>query len=215
MWDAEVVRYTGRAGQPGFAAHLAGLPDNGPVWAHATLPEERGLEQWMHGLAGFGRRAWTQAAVATAREIYRDVLARVDPMMGLDLGEGAPSMDGESAGTQVARVEAWLAALSPETAAAVAASIDPTRQLSTWDEDLNPPEDSMWCWYVEVGQLTAMAAQRKDDGDPGQHDAYHWPAAIAGARAAVCALKAIRLPGGSVTADVERLGAAIARAFGG
>jgi hypothetical protein len=184
-------------------------------WAHCLLPEERALEQWMMALAPFGRAAYTRAAAAAARHAYPIVMERGGEMaIECNFQEGAPSMDGEAAGTQVRLVEAWLAAPSDATLAAVKAGIDPSRQLNVWDEDLYPDPSGMWFWFLEVAHLASFAAASAEAWTEGRREeSYTWPAEVCAARAVVCALKAVRAPDGDVAEDARVVGRVIAQAF--
>lgn len=195
----------------GFPAPAAGAES----WEHCLLPEEQAIEQWMLDLARHGRAAFVTAAAAAARYAYPRVM-ELGGDMAIEFGfqEGAESMDGEAAGTQVCRVEAWLATPSDETLEAVKTSIDPSRQLNVWDEDLYPAPDAMWFWFLEVAHLTASAATSSDEWSDGRREeSYTWPAAVCAARAVVCALKAVRTPDGDVGRDAQEIARAIQAAF--
>lgn len=184
-------------------------------WEHCSLPEERALEQWMLALARFGRAAYTRAAAAAARYAYPIVMERGGEMaIECSFQEGAPSMDGAAAGTQVRLVEAWLTAPNDATLAAVKAGIDPSRQLNVWDEDLYPDPSGMWFWFLEVAHLTSCATTSAEEWTQGRREeSYTWPADVCAARAVVCALKAVRAPDGDVAEDARLIGRVIAQAF--
>lgn len=218
-WPNKLLEQTRVAKQPEFHATLLRLAQDAeppqPLWAHSLEPEERGIEVWIHRLAQFGRRAYTTAATAAARYVYPISIQRGGEMAReCGFHEEDLSMDGEPPGMQVKRVETWLTSPSEDTLLAVEDSIDPSRQLNVWDEDLYPANDGMWFWFLEVAQLTALAAtvaEKWSDGDI--EESYTWPAQVCAARAVVCALKTIRVPGGDIASDTRNLTFAIADAF--
>lgn len=205
-----------------LSALIASLADGFPVpaddgvhWEHSILPEERAIEAWMLNLEPFGRSVYAAAAAAVARHAYPVVIERGgDTVIECGILEGAESMDGESAGTQVQRVEAWLASPDETTLAAADASIDPSRQLNVWHEDLNPIPEEMWCWFLEVADLAARAVTHREEWGGGRREeSATWPAPLCAARAAVCALKAIRTPEGDVAVDARTLAGVISAAL--
>lgn len=199
-----------------FPDHLRELAKRADPWVHSVLPVEQGLELWVAELASIGREAMCRAAAAAGRYAYPIAMERGGEMaIESNFHEDAPSQDGEPTGRQIRRVEEWLAAPSNETLTAVEKSIDPSRQLDVWCEDLYPAPDDMWFWFLEVGQLAAFAVTHPEEGDkPDEEDmSYDWPAAVCASRAVVCALKTIRTPTGDVDEDVRAIGRAIARAF--
>lgn len=218
-WPNELLEQIRLATQPESHTYLLRLAQEAtapqPIWEHSIEPEERGLEVWVYQLARFGRRAYTTAAAAAARYAYPVSLERGGEMAReCGFHENSPSMDGEPPGLQLKRVETWLASPSADTLQAVHASIDPSRQLNVWDEDLYPSDDGMWFWFLEVAQLVAYAAtvpEEWSDGDVAE--SYTWPAQVCAARTVVCALKTIRTPGGDIGNDTKNLAFAIADAF--
>ena len=135
-------------------------------------------------------RACIAAALAAAQVALPIVMERGGREAHDVFDADRPSMDGEPAELQLRRVEAWLADPSEQNRAAVERSIDPSRQLNVWDDDLNPPSDAMWWWFLEVGQLAASWGIRIEfvvrDGDRLKElaavaDAHHADAVIVGA----------------------------------
>ena len=165
------------------------------AWEVLQKPEEIALEAAAYERAAEGRHAWVAMAAAAARHAYPIVIERAgEDAMECGFHEDAPSMDGESEGMKIRRVEGWLAAPSPETHAAVVASIDPSRQLEIWEDDLRPPDDSedTWQWFMCVGQLCAQSVAHEAGGTITRADSsYAWPAEVCAVRCVVAAAKAI------------------------
>lgn len=198
----------------GFAAYLRALAEQGgaPAWEHATSPEQRGLERWVHAFAPLGRRTLAQVALGAARWAYPSVVSRAgEDAVAFAIAEEAPSMDGESIGMQLRRVEAWIADPGELSIEALENAFDPTRQLVLWDDDLRPPEDAYdisWHWFMEVGQLCVATCLHSMSPPGSGSEYYHWSALQCAARAVVCCCKAMRMePDGEV--DVAALGRAV------
>ncbi len=186
-----------------------------PLWEHSTLPEERQLEAAIGNLALVDPRACIAAAFAAAQVALPIVIERGGKEAHDEFDADRPSKDGDPAELQLRRVEAWLSDPSEQNLVAVERSIDPSQQLHIWDDDLTPPSDKMWWWFLEVGQLVALSVER---GDAWGYDAetyYDWPSHVCAARAAVCALKAVRAEGGSAADDAKMIERAIVGAFEG
>jgi hypothetical protein len=218
-WPNELLEQTKAAKQPEFHTTLLRLAKDAelpqPLWTYSIEPEERGLEVWVHRLAQSGRRAYTTAAAAAARYVYPISIERGGEMAHeYGFHEDDISMDGEPPGMQVKRVETWLESPTEDNLLAVEISIDPSRQLNVWDDDLYPSDDDMWFWFLEVAHLTALAATAPEEwGDGRVEESYTWPAQVCAARAVVCALKTIRTPDGDIASDTRILASAIADAF--
>ena len=176
-------------------------------WEHSEQVVEKGMEIWIHSLSQFGSKVCLHAASAAGRYAYPFVVERGGEM-ALECGvlEESLSMDGESAGKQLRRVEAWLADATEENRVAVEQSIDPSRQLQVWDEDLYPTDDLMWFWFLEVGQLCAQACICPND-QPHEECAepYTWSRSFLAARAAICASKSIQVPNGDRRQEVAQM----------
>lgn len=217
IWSEDVLKHIHPATENSFANYLSSLviiPQN--CWEHCLFPEEQGLEIWIKQLFQLNPHAAITAAAATARYAYPIMLnAAGDLAMECGLHEDSPSMDGASEGMKIRQVEGWLLNPTKQNFNLVRDSIDPTRQLEVWDEDLYPAEDVMWWWFMAVGQLCAQAVVHGDlNGEEDLDSSYTWASNTCAARCAVTALKTIRKPDGNIKNDVQNLGKAIAAAFG-
>lgn len=215
-WSEEILHLIQPATENSFADYLSSLSnENQKLWEHSNLKEEQGLEIWMTQIAQHGRNAYVTAAVAAARYAYPIVIAAAgDLAMECGLDEKSPSEDGESEGMKIRRVEQWLRNSSKLNFDLVKESIDPSRQLEVWEEDLYPDEESMWWWFTAVGQLCANAVVHKEKIPAKRSDSsYDWSAPVCATRCVIAALKAIRKVDGDVAADVNALGKAIAKGF--
>ena len=165
---------------PDFPEYLRGLERDSELssWEHALTEEERGLELWVHSFTEFGRSAIVAAAAAAARLVYPGIVERAgDEAIEFGISEDAPSMDGESLGKQLHRVESWLSSPDDETSSALRNAFDPTRQMTVWDDDLRPPDDLFdvsWHWFMEVGQLCLGACLHEMDGEAEGSSYYAW-----------------------------------------
>jgi hypothetical protein len=168
-------------------------------WEVLINPEELALERDAYRVGSAGRKAWVAMAAAAARHAYPKV---IEATIGNELvdhfgfHEDGKSLDGETEGMKIRRVEAWLKSPDQETEGAVADSIDPSRQLEIWEDDLRPPDDSedSWMWFHCVGQLLAQSVTHSADGDghiTRPDSSYYWPAQVCAARCVVAAAKSI------------------------
>ena len=176
-------------------------------WEHSEQVVEKGMEIWIHSLSQFGSKVCLHAASAAGRYAYPFVVERGGEM-ALECGifEESSSMDGESAGKQLRRVEAWLADVTEENRVAVEHSIDFSRQQQVWDEDLYPSDDFMWFWFLEVGQLCAQACICPDDQPHEEGVGPHtWSRSFLAARATVCAAKSIQMQNGDRKKEFTQL----------
>ncbi len=163
------------------------------AWDVADSDALRGLEAWGRELADRDRRLGVAALVAAAQVGFpRAMKAAGDKAanMGFHASEG--SMDGAPVETQIERGAAWLADPSDDRFDEVVASLDPTRQLNVWDEDLLPQSDEdAWFWYSEVGQCIAHAIS----GQGGEIEGatyYEWTPPQSVGRGLVMAVRGLR-----------------------
>jgi hypothetical protein len=110
---------------------------------------------------------------------------------GMGFHASEPAMDGAPVETQIELAARWLDAPDAAHRAAVAASIDPSRQLQVWDDDLRPSDDRAHWWYLDVGQCCAHAITRTA-GDPRKHSYYQWPPETCVGRGLVVAVRGLR-----------------------
>ncbi len=195
---------------PDFAAFLTGLGLTGlseiPPWEYADMPELIGLEQWGTELARRDRRAGIGALVRVAQHGLPIILERGGVgIEGMGFRATDPAVDGAPVETQIALVAAFLDAPDRERRDAVLASIDRTRQLQIWDDDLIPNDDRAHWWYLEVGQCLAHAIARTH-GSPHGPSYYEWPPEVCVGRGLVVAVRGLRYMRaaiGLVLADVR------------
>lgn len=177
-----------------FAAYCAerGASVDG-AWDVADSDALRGLEAWGRELADRDRRLGVAALVAAAQVGFPRAMKAAGGKaanMGFHASEG--SMDGAPVETQIERGAAWLADPGDDRFDEVVASLDPTRQLNVWDEDLLPQSDEdAWFWYSEVGQCIAHAIS----GQGGEIEGatyYEWTPPQSVGRGLVMAVRGLR-----------------------
>lgn len=196
---------------PDFATYLRSLGSESP-WEFADAPELVGLERWGRELAQRDRVAGIGALVAAAHHGFPIAAERGGSAlegMGFTGNDDDPIHDGAAVQVQIARALAWLDAPGDVTAERVDQAFDRTRQLNVWEDDLRPPEDSTFYWYLDVGQ--ACCAAILDVGaDPNGDSYYHWPTPTCVGRGLVMAARGLRGPHHGIAAVVNGLGAAMA-----
>lgn len=208
-WRADLRGAVEEAG-PDFAAYLTGLGLTGlsatPAWEYADMPELIGLEQWGTELAMRDRRAAIGALVRVAQLGLPIALERGGVgIEGMGFRADEPCADGAPVETQIVLAAAWLEAPDRAHHDSVAASIDRTRQLQIWDDDLIPNDDRAHWWYLEVGQCCAHAITRTR-GSPNGPSYYEWPPEVCVGRGLVIAVRGIRYTRASIAkvlADVR------------
>jgi hypothetical protein len=163
------------------------------AWEVADTDELRGLEAWGKELANRDRRLGVAALVAAARSGFARAMKKAGTNadnMGFHASE--PHMDGAPVETQIERGAAWLSDPSEAKLEAVVASLDPSRQLNVWDEDLLPQtDDQNWFWYSEVGQCVAHAISGQG-GEAEGTTYYEWTPALSVGRGLVMAVRGLR-----------------------
>ncbi|MDQ3337601.1 MAG: hypothetical protein M4D80_20765 [Myxococcota bacterium] len=179
--------------------------EEGPLpWQHADTLELVGLERWGTELAKSDREAGICALVLAAQHGFPRVLeaggAELDSM-GF---RGDEVLDGASVESQLDRCAKWVDAPSQATLDVVQDGFDPTRQLHTWDPELQPHDTKSFFWYYELGQL-ASAAIVKGDGDPESSSYYYWPGASSVGRGLVVAARGMRTDAVEVSAILRDL----------
>jgi hypothetical protein len=197
------------AGDPAIAVAADASPLE-PVWDHSVEPLERALEIAVVYLAMYTGRDVLTLVLAMAERAFAIAAPRAgdDGATFFAASPRSPA-DGGSVEGQLAAVRTWLATRSDADADRVAEAVDPARQLNIWDDDMYPDPDGMWMWLLEVGQLLAMACVEPAEwGDGRPEEAWSWPWHVLGARAAVCALKAVRTPDSDIAADLASLAGA-------
>jgi hypothetical protein len=166
------------------------------AWEVADTDELRGLEAWGKELAERDRRLGVAALVGVARAGFPRAMKKAGSKadnMGFHASEG--SMDGAPVETQIERAAAWVGNPSEAKLEEVVASLDPTRQLNVWDEDLLPQsDDDNWYWYSEVGQCVAHAISGQG-GEAEGTTYYEWTPALSVARGLVMAVRGLRVNG--------------------
>jgi hypothetical protein len=187
---------------PDFAAYLTGLGLTGltdePPWEYADMPELIGLEQWGTELAKHGRRAGIGALVRVAQHGLPIAVERGGiGIEGLGFRASEPAVDGAPVETQIALAAAWLDAPDRTHLVAVAASMDRTRQLQIWDDDLIPNDDRAHWWYLEVGQCCTHAITRTGGSASGA-SYYEWPPEVCVGRGLVIAARGLRYTRASI-----------------
>ncbi|MFN0247388.1 MAG: hypothetical protein ACKV2T_10920 [Kofleriaceae bacterium] len=163
------------------------------AWEVADTDELRGIEAWGKELAERDRRLGVAALVAAAQSGFARAMKNAGTKadnMGFHASEG--SMDGQPVETQIERGAAWLSDPSEAKLEAVVASLDPSRQLNVWDEDLLPQsDDDNWYWYSEVGQCIAHAISG-EGGEAAGTTYYEWTPALSVGRGLVMAVRGLR-----------------------
>ncbi|MBA3458116.1 MAG: hypothetical protein H0T42_33850 [Deltaproteobacteria bacterium] len=187
-----------------FAAYLRSLAASG--WEHADTPELAGLEHWGTMLARTDPITGIGALVRVAQHGFRIAVdAGGIGLEGMGFHASEPVMDGAPVETQIELAARWLDAPDAAHLAAVAAAIDPSRQLQIWDDDLRPSDDRAHWWYLDVGQCCGHAITRTG-GDPRQPGYYDWPAETCVGRGLVVAVRGLRTQGAdlrTILADVR------------
>ena len=188
----------------------------GSAWSFSEGPELNGLEKWGKALANMDRRAGIQALVAAAQHGLPRVIATGGEAVA-DLGfagkDSDPIVDGAAVEVQVLRAARWLLDPSDANRASLDKAYDRTRQLNVWDDDLLPSATEQFYWYLEVGQCACAAIL--NDEKPGTEDSYYgWSPSTCIARGLVVAARGLRTPGADFDAALDKMGAAIATAFG-
>lgn len=203
--NAGAITNSGPAWKRDLRAELAKLPDDfaaycaergasaGGAWEHADTDPVKGLEAWGRELAERDRRLGVAALVSIAQAGFpRAMKSAGDAAANMGFHASEESMDGAPVEMQIARGAAWLADPSESNLEAVVASLDPSRQLNVWNEDLLPQsEDQHWYWYSEVGQCIAHAIS----GEGGEAEGttyYEWTPALSAARGMVMAVRGLR-----------------------
>ena len=178
-------------------------------WDGSETELEGGLERWVEALAEADGRLGVRVAIACAEHAL-PLVRESAAASGLDFGgpddEWGCSM---APSEQLGAVRRWLDEgdeLPPPT-------VDYTRQLNVWEDDLRPPDESPGTWFtyfVEATNLLAMAVLHGPE--PGPYGEWRGPRCAA--RSAVCAYKAMNRDDGDRIADLEALLAAVEDALG-
>lgn len=194
-----------------FATYLRSLGSESP-WAFADTPELVGLERWGRELAQRDRVAGIAALVAAAHHGFpRAAEAGGSALDGMGFSglDADPIHDGAAVEVQIARAMEWLDDPGPVSEERVDEAFDRTRQLNVWEDDLRPPEDSTFYWYLDVGQ--ACCAAILDVGsDPNGASYYDWPTPVCVGRGLVMAARGLRGPHHGIAAVVNGLRKAMA-----
>ncbi len=196
---------------PDFATYVRSLGSESP-WEFADTPELVGLERWGRELAQRDRVAGVGALVAAAHHGFPlAAKAGGSALDGMSFtgNDDDPIHDGAAVEVQIARALAWLDDPGPVTEERVDQAFDKTRQLNVWEDDLRPPEDSTFYWYLDVGQ--ACCAAILDVGsDPNGDSYYSWPTPTCVGRGLVMVARGLRGPHHGIAAVINGLGNAMA-----
>jgi len=183
--------------------------EDGPLpWEHADAPLLVGLERWGTQLAHGDRGAGVCALVLAAQYGFPRVLAVGGAELDSMGFRGAEVLDGATVESQLDRCARWIDDPSDANGQDVTDGFDPTRQLHTWDPELQPHDTKSFFWYSEIGQL-ASAAVVKDDGDAASTSYYYWPATVSAGRGLVVAVRGLRTEGTDVEAILRDIHAAL------
>ena len=194
---------------PDFASFLTGVGLTGfgesPPWEYADQPELIGLELWGTELAQRDRRAAIGALVRIAQHGLPIAVEHGGiGIEGMGFTASEPTADGAPVETQITHAAAWLDAPDRPHLEAVSASIDRTRQLQIWDDDLIPNDDRAHWWYLEVGQCITHAITRTR-GVPSAHSYYDWPPEVCVGRGLVIAVRGLRYTRDSIGRVLARV----------
>ncbi len=181
-------------------------------WKQSDAPELVGLERWGTALARADHHLGVSALVAAAQHGFPKVVAAG----GKDLeGMGFTGknrdriVDGAAVQVQIRRAARWLAEPTDATRQKVAEAYDQTRQLHGWEEDLRPPDEQAFYWYLEVGQLCCAAILNRDLTRSVGDSYYTWTAPRCVGRGLVLAVRGLRMPGTDVAELTRALGSAL------
>lgn len=169
-------------------------------WEGAQTELEIGLERWLESVATADGRQGVEVATAFASRALEVVRANAEAS---GLGFGGPDEewgDSPPASEQLEAIRRWV----EEGTDLPKSTVDYTRQLNVWEDDLRPGNDSPGSWYmyfVEATNLLGMAVLHGDE--PGPYGEWRGPRCAA--RSAVCTYKAMNRDGGDRVADLEVL----------
>lgn len=187
--------------------------NNSTLWKHCILQEEKGLELFMQTIATYDKTTLITLAHEIADFAYPIAIERAgEDALCCGLHIDAPSMDGASEGMKLKLVKQLLDNPTANNLQKVKDSIDPTRQLEVWEEDINPSGYDMWQWFTTVGQLCALAVVNDEDKDiDDEGNSLFWPGSICAIRCIIAALKSIRNDEGEydIKSDIEKIGEVI------
>jgi hypothetical protein len=183
--------------------------EEGPLpWEHADTLELVGLERWGTELAKSDKEAGVCALVLAAQHGFPRALAAGGAELDSMGFRGDEVLDGASVESQLDRCARWVDAPGQAAFDRVQDGFDPTRQLHTWDPDLQPHDTKSFFWYYELGQL-ASAAIVKGDGDAQSTSYYYWPGVVSAGRGLVAAARGLRTEGVDVASILRDLYAAM------
>jgi hypothetical protein len=188
---------------PAFDSDLAGTP-----WDVCETAGEQQLANWVEAIARADHRSGVLAARVCA-EVALPVARSSAVASGLGFAEPDRPWGASLAPVeQLDRVRRWL----DQGMEIPARTLDVSRQLNIWDDDLRPPPDAPDSWFtyfVEASNLLVMAARNGDA--PGAYGSWSGP--VAAGRSAVCSYKAMHRPGHDRQADLDLLRAAVQSAL--
>jgi len=173
-------------------------------WPVADTPELVGLERWATELATTDREAGVCALVLAAQYGLPRILAAGGSELDGMGYRGDEMLDGASVESQLDRCARWVDNPSAANVQAVEDGFDRTRQMHTWDPDLQPHDLKSYFWYSEIGQL-ASAAIVKGEGDTTRNSYFYWPAAVCAGRGLVIAARGLRGEGADIVEIIREL----------